>query len=90
MSWKEVHFYLDSANPAWLLFGFNLVSLVITEHVLPYLAPDAVVFIHDYVVRPHYHTMAQKHYTEIARVSDGQTLVVLKPRSRLQLLQGGS
>jgi endonuclease YncB( thermonuclease family) len=51
------------------------------EHILPYLAPDAVVFIHDFVVRPHYHSVAQKHYKEIARVSDGQTLVVLKPSS---------
>ncbi len=68
----------------------KLAPLVIAEYVLPYLAPDAVLFIHDYVVRPHYHTVAQKHYTEIARVSDGQTLVVLKPRSRLQRPQGDS
>ena len=51
-----------------------------SEHVLPYLAPDAVVFIHDFVTRPYYHEAAEKHYTEIARISDGQTLVVLKPR----------
>ncbi len=50
------------------------------EYILPYLAPDAVVFIHDYVVRPYYHGVALKHYREIARVSDGQTLVVLKSR----------
>lgn len=38
------------------------------EYVLPYLAPGAIVFIHDYVPRVHYHSAAQKHYTEVGRV----------------------
>jgi hypothetical protein len=50
------------------------------EYVIPFLAEHAIVFVHDYVVRPHYHAVVDKHYIELARISTGQSLVVLKPR----------
>jgi hypothetical protein len=51
---------------------------------LPWLAPDAVVFIHDffnpkYDIGP-YHTLVLRDYELIDAVREGQTLAVFRPR----------
>jgi len=49
--------------------------------VLPWLAPDGVVFIHDFWRRPHYHVVLER-YEVIERLDrSAQTLAVLRPRA---------
>jgi hypothetical protein len=48
--------------------------------VLPWLAPEGVVFIHDFWHRPHYHVVLER-YEVIERLDrSAQTLAVLRPR----------
>ena len=48
--------------------------------VLPLLAPQGVVFIHDYFCRPHYHVI-EEGYDVIEQLDQtGQTLVALRPK----------
>eukprot|EP01023_Acetabularia_acetabulum_P066775 TRINITY_DN9066_c0_g1_i2.p1 TRINITY_DN9066_c0_g1~~TRINITY_DN9066_c0_g1_i2.p1 ORF type:complete len:243 (-),score=30.49 TRINITY_DN9066_c0_g1_i2:1762-2490(-) len=48
--------------------------------VLPYLKPDSLVIIHDFWSRKLYHSVLQS-FTQIASVYDGQSMVILKPKS---------
>lgn len=49
------------------------------EKILKYLHEDSIVFIHDYWQRPQYR-IVEKWYDVVDKITDGQSLVVLKPK----------
>jgi hypothetical protein len=51
--------------------------------VLPYLTPDSRVFIHDFFTtkydRIEYRALLDRQYEVVAKIEEGQSLVVLRP-----------
>jgi hypothetical protein len=82
-SYKQYESYIHSVESFQRVFDKVLIDgrarAYCAEAVLPFLADDAVVFIHDYMLRPRYHWI-EEYYSMIDYVDTGQSLAVFNKR----------
>eukprot|EP01025_Chloroclados_australasicus_P011301 TRINITY_DN14897_c0_g1_i1.p1 TRINITY_DN14897_c0_g1~~TRINITY_DN14897_c0_g1_i1.p1 ORF type:complete len:226 (+),score=16.47 TRINITY_DN14897_c0_g1_i1:117-794(+) len=86
---KEFGVYLDkieelSQGRKWdVVLDDGRARVAVAQRVLKHLNSNAVVIIHDFWQRSYYHSIL-KLYDVIASVHDGQSIVMLKPKTSVR------